>query len=174
MKPTPRPVEIFVSYSHQNKEWFGKLRPLLNFKTSTNLAHIWHDHELKAGDLWDQEIRKALEQMDIFLCLLSYEYLASDYIRTVEKVAAFNRHEQGKTIIVPLLLCDMDHRDVPEYKPFNPLPAWGRSWRSYEVNGGHSMDAHKPIRTGLNDVIENIQTKLKAVKNPPPAKKPKR
>lgn len=54
------------------------------------------------------------------------------------------------------------------------LPAWGRSWRSYEVNGGHSMDAHKPIRTGLHDVIEKVQAELLTVKPVAPAKRPKR
>jgi hypothetical protein len=157
-------VRFFVSYSHLDREWFGKLRPLLKFNTPTRLAHVWHDHELRAGDRWDDEIRKELEQMDVFLCLLSNHFLASDYIIQVEVKAAFKREKLGHTIIVPLLLCDMDERDIGEFKPFNPLPAWGRSWRSYErTNGGHTMDAHKPIRTGLLDVLEKVQTLVRPV-----------
>ena len=153
-----REVRLFVSYSHLDREWFGKLRPLLKFKTPTAIAHVWHDSELKAGDRWDDEIRKELERMDVFLCLLSNHFLASDYITAVEMKAAFEREKRSRTIIVPLLLCDMDERDIAEFKPFNPLPAWGRSWRSYELSGGHTMDAHKPIRTGLLDVLEKAQS----------------
>ena len=70
---------------------------------------------------------------------------------------ARRREREKKTFIVPLLICDMDDRDIRHLKPFNPLPAWGRSWRSYESNGGNTMDAHKPIRTGLLDVVEKVK-----------------
>src|SRR5688500_3244565 len=107
-----RPVRFFVSYSHLDRDWFGKLLPLLSFRQLTTLAHVWHDHELKAGDRWDDEIREALEEMDVFLCLVSNHFLASAYITNVEMKAALRREKEGKTVIVPLLLCDMDERDI--------------------------------------------------------------
>ena len=160
MKRVLRAIRLFVSYSHLDMEWFGKLRPLLNFKALTTTVHVWHDHELKAGDLWDKEIRGELDQMDVFLCLVSNHFLASDYISNVEMKIALQREKAHKTIIVPLILCDMDERDIIHLKQFNPLPVWGSSWRSYEMNGGHTMDAHKPIRTGLLDVIEKVKSRL--------------
>ena len=51
-----KPVRLFVSYSHVDRDWFGKLRPLLVFR-GVEPIHVWHDQELKAGDLWDDEIR---------------------------------------------------------------------------------------------------------------------
>lgn len=151
------PIQIFVSYSHLDREWFRKLEPLLKFQPAAQLAHVWHDNELKAGDRWDQEIKKALDRMDIFLCLLSYHFLASDYILEVEEKQAFRREKGSQTVIVPLMICDMDEADITKYKPFNPLPAWGRSWRSFEQNGGHSIDAHMPIRKGLREAIEKVR-----------------
>jgi hypothetical protein len=155
-------IRFFVSYSHLDKEWFAKLHPLLKFDTRVRarVAHIWHDQELKAGDRWEKEIRDELASMDVFLCLISYHFLASDFIKKVELQAALRREKQGETTIVPLLICDMEERDMPHLKPFKPLPAWGRSWRSYEQNG-HTMDAHKPIRTGLWQAIDKVKT-LKA------------
>lgn len=148
------PVRMFVSYSHVDREWFGKLRPLLKFNTPTQVAHVWHDHELRAGDRWDDEIKAELGTMELFLCLVSYHFLASDYIITVELKQALQREKQSKTVIVPLLLCDMLDKDIENLKPFNPLPAWGKSWRSFEQGGGNTMDAHKPIRAGLWQAIE--------------------
>jgi hypothetical protein len=151
-----RQIRFFVSYSHLDRDWFAKLLPLLKFNTPTHHAHMWHDHELKPGDAWHDEIAEALQTMDVFLCLISNHFLASAYIREVEMKVALERERLGKTVIVPLLLCDMDERDIEDLKRFNPLPAWGRSWRSFERDGGHAMDAHKPIRTGLLDVIEKV------------------
>jgi hypothetical protein len=53
----------------------------------------------------------------------------------------------------------MADQDIVHLKKFHPLPAWGRSWRSYELNGGDTMDAHKPIRTGLWQAIDMAKSR---------------
>jgi internalin A len=80
MKPDERPMRMFVSYSHENAAWCKRLRPVLKVKANVDTLQPWHDTELKAGDRWDKEIRAELERMDIFLCLVSYQFLASGYI----------------------------------------------------------------------------------------------
>lgn len=157
-----RPVRFFVSYAHENAAWFGKLRPLLHFPTHTKVAHVWHDQELKAGDRWDPEIRRALDDMDVFVCLVSYEFLASGYIREVELPRALERTNRGEVEVVPILLYDVDLAcQCEELHGFNPLPAWGKCWRDYEKDGGHYQDAHKPIREGLWQAIEKVQGRRK-------------
>jgi TIR domain-containing protein len=75
---------MFVSYSHENAAWCKRLLPVLRVKANVDTLQPWHDTELKAGDRWDKEIRAELERMDIFLCLVSYQFLASGYIQNVE------------------------------------------------------------------------------------------
>ncbi|MEM8874184.1 MAG: toll/interleukin-1 receptor domain-containing protein [Planctomycetota bacterium] len=146
-----------MSYSHRDRDWFQRLRPLLEFdQLPTRTVHAWHDNELHAGDRWDDEIRTELEAMDVFVCLLSYNFKSSTYIKTVEQPAAFKREKLKKTIIIPLLLIKMDDRDIQDYKPFNPLPAWGKSWLCYKEEGGELDMALKPIRTGLLDAVERV------------------
>ena len=159
-KPTEseqQPVRIFVSYSHLDRKWFRALAPLLKFRSPTQTGQPWHDNELKAGNMWHAQILKELDRMDIFLCLVSYNLLASEYVQEVEMPLALARQQTGKTIIIPLMLFEMDRRDIPELIQFNPLPAWGRSWRSFEKHDGDTMDAHKLIRTGLLDAIETVR-----------------
>ncbi len=160
-KPKSKPVEVFVSYSHLNSVWFGKLRPLLKFRTpSANVAHVWHDQELKAGDRWDDDIRAALKVMDIFVCLVSYEFLDSGYIMDVELKEALAREKKKEVEIVPILLYDVNlEKDCQELHEFNPLPAWGKCWRDYEKGGGHYQDAHQPIRDGLRQAIEKVRNR---------------
>lgn len=160
-KPKTDPVELFVSYSHLNSAWFAKLRPLLKFRTpSANVAHVWHDQELKAGDRWDDQIRAALERMDVFVCLLSYEFLDSEYIMGIELKRALARAEEGEVEIVPILLYNLNLQDdCPELHVFNPLPTWEKCWRDYEQDGGHHQDAHKPIRDGLRQAIDKVKSK---------------
>jgi hypothetical protein len=91
-----RPVRMFVSYSHENVTWCKRLRSVLKVKANVDTLQPWHDTELKAGDRWDKEIRAELERMHIFLCLVSYQFLASDYIQNVELPRAKARHKNGE------------------------------------------------------------------------------
>lgn len=156
-----KPVEIFISYSHENAAWFGKLRPLLKFrKPSSNLAHVWHDQLLEAGNRWHDEIESSLKKMDVFVCLVSYEFLASDYIMDVELPEALRQEKRKEVEIVPILLYPVNlDNDCPELKPFNPLPAWGKSWREFETDGGEHRDAHLPIRNGLHQAIKRVRSR---------------
>jgi hypothetical protein len=99
-----RPMRVFVSYAHENAAWCKRLLPVLKVKAKVDALQPWHDTELKAGDCWDKEIRVELERMDIFVCLLSYQYLASDYIQNVELPIAKARHKNGEIEIVPVVL----------------------------------------------------------------------
>ena len=76
-------VELFISYSHENAVWIDRLDPVLQFDHCRDKALAWNDQEMKAGDRWDKEIREALERMDVFVCLVSFEFLASGYIKEV-------------------------------------------------------------------------------------------
>src|SRR5690349_5740633 len=102
-----RPINLFVSYSHLDREWFAKLQPLLKFKSPTHVAHLWHDQHLQPGVPWLDEIRSALDRMDVFVCLVSSHFVASDFINEVEVEVALRRAAERKCVIVPLLICDM-------------------------------------------------------------------
>ena len=166
--PPPKPVKLFVSYSHKNATWFSKLRPLLKFRgPGSEVANAWHDQKLEAGHRWDDEIRAALEGMEVFVCLLSYEFLDSDYIMEVELKEALERERRGEVEIVPILLYEIDlDNDFPELKPFNPLPAWDQCWRDFEKGDGEYQDAHMLIRNGLREAIERVQARREDADSP--------
>lgn len=155
-----KPVRIFVSYSHENATWFKRLLPVLQFARHAEIVGAWHDQMLKAGDRWDKTIREELEVMDVFVCLVSYEFLASGYIKDVELCRALARHRNGEIEILPLLLYDVNlRRDCEELYPFNTLPEWGKCWHDYELSGGHYQQAHKTIRNGLWDAIDRVKAR---------------
>ena len=163
MKPVParsagksvEPVRLFVSYSHENIVWSKRLMPVLKVKANVAGLRPWHDTELKAGDIWDKEIRAELKRMDIFLCLVSMQFLASRYIQEVEVPEALRRQKKGEIEIVPLSLYPIDwDADCPALKKFNPLPLFGKSWRECEREAGDWNDALFPIGNGLKQAID--------------------
>ena len=154
-----RPVRLFVSYSHENAVWCKRLLPVLRVKANVDALQAWHDTELRAGDRWDKEIQAELERMDIFLCLVSYQFLASDYIQSVELPRAKARHENGEIEVVPVVLYPMDlMHDCEFLYPLNPLPEWGKSWRDFEKDGDWN-DALYPIGNGLKQALEKVRSR---------------
>ena len=154
-----RPVRLFVSYSHEEATWCKRLLPVLRVKANVDVLQAWHDTELKAGDRWDKEIQAELERMDIFLCLVSYQFLASDYIQSVEMRRAKARHEDGEIEVVPVVLYTINLKDDCEFLyQFNPLPKWNKSWRDFEKDGDW-RDALYPIGTGLKEAIEKVRAR---------------
>jgi hypothetical protein len=152
-----RPVRMFVSYSHENAAWSKRLLPVLKVKANVDTLQPWHDTEIKAGDRWDKEIRAELERMDIFLCLVSIDFLASDYIQNVELSKAKARVEKGEIDVVPVVVYPMDLKSDCEFLyQFNPLPEWGKCWRDFEKDGDW-RDALYPIGNGVKQAIEKAR-----------------
>ena len=96
--------------------------------------------------------------MHVFVCLVSYEFLASEYIMDVELKEALRREKKKEVEIVPILLYPVNlDNDCPELKPFNPLPGFGKNWRGFELDGGQHQDAHMLIRDGLWEAIHRVR-----------------
>ena len=134
-----------------------RLLPVLRVKANVDTLQPWHDTELKAGDRWDKEIRAELERMDIFLCLVSYQFLASGYIQNVELPRAKTRHKNGEIEVVPVVLYPMDlENDCKFLYGLNPLPEWRKSWRDFKKDGDWN-DALYPIGNGIKQAIEKAR-----------------
>ena len=158
MKPSgakkAQPVRMFVSYSHENASWCKRLLPVLRVKANVDALQPWHDTELKVGDRWDKEIRVELERMHIFLCLVSYQFLSSAYIQTVELPVAKARHKNGEIEVVPVVLYPMDLKhDCKFLYELNPVPGWGKCWRDYR----NLNVALYPIGNGIKQAIEKAR-----------------
>ncbi len=83
------PYDVFLSYSHKDRDEFGP-EYIDRIKTEIEkcLENIITDHKprvfldakaLELGDLWHSKIMECLHQCKVVVCLVSEEYLNSDY-----------------------------------------------------------------------------------------------
>ncbi len=77
------------------------------------LISLWHDRRLQGGDDFAASISDKLEKADIFLPLVSADFLASTYCYDVEMQLALKRHDAGKMRIMPIIVRPCDWRSSP-------------------------------------------------------------
>lgn len=154
-----RSVKLFISYAHSNRVWMERLSVFLNglqfddrlASRGLHYVYAWHDKELTVGNPWDGEIHQELEDMDIFVPLVSPHFFASPYIQNVEVPRVRDRHASGEILVVPILLYDANLREKSAFlHGFSTLPATGRWWNSYP----DADDAYRLIDDGLWAAID--------------------
>jgi hypothetical protein len=102
--PEPENNNIFISYSHSDYAFLERLLVHLRPLEKAGLINPWEDTRLRAGDLWKQEITKALERAGAAILLVSADFMASEFIIKNELPPLLAKAEAGGTRIIPLIV----------------------------------------------------------------------
>ncbi len=88
-KPT-----IFISYSHKDERWKDLLKPHLVVLENAGRISVWDDRDIDPGGEWFPKIREAMEKAAVAVCLISADYLASDFCVREEIPYLLERRKQ--------------------------------------------------------------------------------
>ncbi|HEX8129970.1 MAG TPA: toll/interleukin-1 receptor domain-containing protein [Pyrinomonadaceae bacterium] len=121
-KPT-----VFISYSHKDEGWKNKLLPQLRALEQAGRIVVWHDRKIDGGDKWYPEIKEAMEQAAVAVCLISADFLSSDFCVKEEVPYLLQRCERDGMIFIPLLLRPCPWIAFPWLKEIQMLPRDGKS-----------------------------------------------
>jgi hypothetical protein len=95
---------IFLSYSRVDIESIAPISDLLDELRRDDKVELFHDGEIRAGELWDPEIERHLRRATHFLLAISDDYIKSDYIGTRELPVIRSRAETRSAAVFPLLI----------------------------------------------------------------------
>lgn len=76
--------QIFISYSHKDNAWLERLQTMLAPLQPQEILMIWADTNIRPGQLWKEEIERALARAKVAVLLVSPAFLASGWIHTEE------------------------------------------------------------------------------------------
>jgi len=96
--------KIFISYSHEDRAWLDKFIFFLNPLKYKNVE-FWFDDDIQTGDFWSEAIFDKIKNSHMTICLISQNFLNSEFIRTKEIPAIIKKQKEGM-IIIPILLED--------------------------------------------------------------------
>lgn len=84
MPSTELRKNVFVSYSHQDRDWLERLKVHLAPYLRGEALHLWDDTNIKPGSSWAADIQRQIEKARAAVLLVTPTFLASDYVFKVE------------------------------------------------------------------------------------------
>ena len=154
------PINMFIIYAREDMDIKQRLLLHLNpFKNAFN-AVIWHDGNIEAGQEWKPHIESRLDQTDIFILLVSVDFMNSEFINQVEFKYAIERHKEKKAIMIPVIInycqwdIDLSFKEFTfNLKDLQVLPTEGKpigDWKTPEQ--------------AFNNIAAGIRTALSSIK----------
>lgn len=113
--------DVFVSYSHADEWLKNELIKHFSALVRNGVIDVWHDRKIPAGTKIDAKIDERVRSADLFLFLISNDFIDSDYCFHREYEIALERHRKGEVEIVPIIVRDCDW-DVGGLRSFKALP----------------------------------------------------
>jgi hypothetical protein len=112
---------IFISYKHGDpwtrlaKRFYTKLAAI---SKGLGFRLFMDDEIIEGGNLWSDEVERALNETTHFVCFLCDDYWLSEQCRR-ELLHALNRYEASGVARVPRLLFVLAERMRPEFLTFD-------------------------------------------------------
>lgn len=103
---------VFISYSHDDKEWLDRVRKSLKLLERKGLIDIWDDSAIKPGDRWQEEIDKALQQSKVAVLLVSQNFAASDFILDQELPYILQSAQQKSVLLLWIAISSAPYDDI--------------------------------------------------------------
>ena len=95
---------IFVSYSHRDERFLGRLRIHLKPLERQGLLDLWDDSRIDAGEQWKAVIEESLSRARVAILLISADFLASEFIVENELPQLLAKAQSDGTLIVPVIV----------------------------------------------------------------------
>lgn len=141
-------TRLFFSYSHADEQLRDQLEKQLSMLKRQGVIETWHDRRITAGEDFEGAIDKNLEDSDVVLLLVSPDFLDSSYCYDKEMLRALERHEQGSTKVIPVILRPCDWHSAP-FGKLQALPRDGKPVTRWPDRDEAFLEVVKGIRKAI-------------------------
>ncbi len=144
------PIEIFISHGQGDEDSLKELEKQLIPMQRKGSIILWDTRQIVGGSVATNEIDRHLNSAQIFLLLITPNYISSDnYSLVVDHAMA--RQRKGEASVIPILLSRVFWEDEP-YGRLKPLPD-----NKQPVSSWHNKsEAFFNIAEGIRTTVENL------------------
>jgi tetratricopeptide (TPR) repeat protein len=157
-KPT-----VFIGYSHKDEKWKDFLRSHLGVLEQTGRITVWDDRQIDGGEEWYPEIAAAMERAAVAVCLISPDFLKSDFINKEEVPYLIKRRQSENMILLPVLVRPCLWEIVDWLSPIQMLPRDDKS-----ISADFRGNEDTPLKEVAKRIFEIITDPAYQPPTPPP------
>ena len=151
-------AKLFFSYSHRDADLRDELETHLAPLKREGVLEIWHDRRIGAGKEFANEISRHLEETNIILLLVSPYFIASDYCYDIEMKRAMERHENGESRVIPVILEPCDWQKLP-FGKLIATPTDGKPISKFPNKHDGFLEVTRAIRNAAEDLCGPVDGK---------------
>ena len=146
-------VRVFFSYAHQDEKLAHQFMTHLAFLKRQREVDIWHNGEIKAGDIWETSISEELKAAQLILLFISPDYIASTYCYEIEMKQALERHKAGKARVIPIIARPTVGWNTSPFGELQVVPKNGKAVTTWTNRDEAWFDVVERIRETIQDLI---------------------
>ena len=139
------PAKAFISYSHNDEKMLTALHKHHAVMKREKTISTWYDRDILAGGRVHGDIVDALTSSELFLALVSPDYVNSTYCYDKEFQQALSRNSAGTMQIVPIAIEPCDWISTP-FAQFKALPKDGAAVSLWSNQNSAWLDVITELR----------------------------
>ena len=148
-------MKAFISYSHADTAMLDLLHKHLAQLQREHIVTTWNDQAIKAGANLDNTISTALNSSNLFLALLSPDYIASNYCYEKEFATALEMEKKGEITIIPVIVESCDWKNTP-FSTFKALPKDGKPVSTWDNKNTAFLDVIQNVRRLITSLAQIV------------------
>lgn len=118
---------VFLSYSHDDMLWRNRVWRALRALENDDAIELWDDRSIGTGDDWYDRIKEKLDRAKMAVCLISPDFLASEFCTKQEIPVFLDRAAKHGMRLIPVLVRPCGWQSVRWLKGFQMFPKDGQS-----------------------------------------------
>ena len=145
-------IEVFLSYSHADEGHLAQLVKHLDLLRRQGLIKPWYDRQIEAGTNVHAEIESKLDSAQLFLLLVSPDFVFSDYCYEKEMEWAMKRHHDGSATVIPAILRPCDWHSAP-FGTLLAVPRDGKPVTEHENRDRAYLEIAQAVRKAAKKTL---------------------
>ena len=143
-------ANLFYSYSHKDEQYRNNMETALAQLRREHLLSDWSDQKILPGQSISKEIKEKMDEVDIFVFLLSSDFIKSEACIEEWKYAK-QLAAEGKSIFrIPIILRDCAWKDFLNNDDIKVLPNDGKPIVGFENKDTAWLQVYEGIKVVIN------------------------
>jgi hypothetical protein len=150
--------KIFISYSHKDEKFKDELVKMLAGLQRRGVIDAWQDRRIEPGAEWFNAIKKAINECDIAVLLVSSDFIESCFINDEELPDLLKRRKEEGMIVIPIIVRDCLWKSEPVLKDLQALPTDGKAVIKFSEATGERDQVWMEIAQAIENRVKAKST----------------